>query len=111
MSLTSIYENSGSIPGLARWVRELDCDVRCRHGSDLVLLWLWPKAVATAPIRPLAGEPPHAASAALKRPEKKKIYVLGNTLYIFFWVLAFSFNITGHLGDLLHVAVWEFSQY
>ena len=46
-----------------------------RHGSDLVLLWLWRRLVATAPIGPPAWEPPHAASVALektKRPKKKK---------------------------------------
>ena len=34
---------------------------------DLVLLWLWRRPAATAPIRPLAWEPPHAIGAALKR--------------------------------------------
>ena len=45
-----------------------------RRGSDLVLLWLWCRPAATAPIRPLAWEPPYAAGAALekaKRPKKK----------------------------------------
>jgi len=39
------------------------------------LLWLWHRPVATAPIRPLAWEPPYATSAALeeaKRQKKKK---------------------------------------
>jgi len=40
-----------------------------------VLLWLWRRLVATAPIRPLAWEPPYAAGAAqeiAKRQKKKK---------------------------------------
>jgi len=37
-----------------------------------VLLWLWCGPVATAPIQPLAWEPPYAMSAALKRQKKKK---------------------------------------
>ena len=44
-------------------------------GSDSALLWLWRRPVATAPIRPLAWEPPYAAGVALekaKRPKKKK---------------------------------------
>jgi len=43
---------------------------RCR--SDLALLWLWcrPAAIA-APVRPLAWEPPYAASVALKRQKTK----------------------------------------
>ena len=35
-----------------------------RRGSDLALLWLWRRLVATAPIQPLAWEPPYAAGAA-----------------------------------------------
>ena len=38
-----------------------------RHGSDLVLLWLWRRLATVAPIRPLALDPPYAAGAALKR--------------------------------------------
>ena len=67
------------IPALAQWVKHLaiavSCSVGCRCGSDPVLLWLWHRPVATAPIRPLAWEPPHAARAAqemAKRQKKKK---------------------------------------
>ena len=37
-----------------------------------VLLWLWCRPVATAPIRPLAWEPPYAESAALEKTKTKK---------------------------------------
>ena len=52
----------------------MSCGVGCRHGSDLALLWLWHRAAATAPIRPLSWEPSDAMGAALKdkRPKKKK---------------------------------------
>ena len=48
-----------------------------RRGSDPVLLWLWSRLAAIAPIRPLTWEPPHAASVALKvqktlKKKKKK---------------------------------------
>ena len=36
------------------------------RGLDLALLWLWRRPVATAPIRPLAWEPPYAPGAALE---------------------------------------------
>ena len=50
----------------------MSCGVGGRCGLDLVLLWLWHRLAAVAPIRPLALEPPHAAGAALKRFFKKK---------------------------------------
>ena len=42
-----------------------------RCGSDLVLLWLWRRLVATALIRPLAWEPPRATGAAIKKDKKE----------------------------------------
>ena len=37
-----------------------------------MLLWLWHRPVTTAPIRPLAWEPPCAVRAALEKAKKKK---------------------------------------
>ena len=53
----------------------MSSSVGLRCGSDLALLWLWHRPAATAPIRPLAWEPPYAVRAAqemAKRPKKKK---------------------------------------
>ena len=41
-----------------------------RLSSELVLLWLW--LAATAPIRPLAWEPPYATGVALKKDKGQK---------------------------------------
>ena len=42
----------------------MNCGVGCKRGSDLALLWLWRRPVATAPIQPLAWEPPYAVGVA-----------------------------------------------
>jgi len=46
--------------------------VVCRHGSDPALLWLWCRLAATAPIQPLAWEPPYATGAAQEMAKKTK---------------------------------------
>jgi len=50
----------------------MSCGVGCRRGSDPALLWLWCRLVATAPISPLAWEPPYAAGVAQEIAKKKK---------------------------------------
>ena len=42
----------------------MSCGIGRRCGLDPLLLWLWHRLVAIAPIRPLAWEPPYAAGAA-----------------------------------------------
>ena len=60
MNPPSIHEDAGSIPGLNQWI------------SNLVLLWLWCRPVAAAPIRPLVWELSYASDVALKRRKKIK---------------------------------------
>ena len=73
----------GLIPGLAQWVNGsgivVSCGVGHRRGLDPELLWLRHSLVATAPIQPLAWEPPYASGAAQeiattkdKKTKKKK---------------------------------------
>ena len=50
----------------------MSCGVGCRHGLDLVWLWLWCRPMATALITLLAWEPPHAMGAALEKGKKTK---------------------------------------
>ena len=53
----------------------MSCGVGHRRGWDPALLWLWRRLVATAPIGPLAWEPPYAVGVALekaKKDQKKK---------------------------------------
>ena len=60
MNPTRNQEVVGSIPGLTQWVK------------DLAWLWLWRRPAATAPIIPLAWEPPYAVGAALEKGKKTK---------------------------------------
>ena len=53
------HEVAGPIFGLTQWVKEL------------VLLWLWRRPAAVAPIGPLAWEPPYATNVALKSGKNK----------------------------------------
>ena len=62
-NLTRNHEVAGSIPG---------CGIGGRHDLDAVLLRLWCKPAATAPIRPLAWEPPYAAGAAQEIAKRQK---------------------------------------
>ena len=64
--LSRNHEVAGSIPGLTQAGSSIamSCGVVRRRNSDPILLWLWRRLVATALIRPLSWEPPHAAGAA-----------------------------------------------
>ena len=50
----------------------MNCGVGQRCGSDLVLLWLWCRLAAIAPIQPKAWEPTYAAGVPPSPPQKKK---------------------------------------
>ena len=50
----------------------MSCGVGHRRGSDLVLLWLWCRLAATAPVGPLAWEPPYAPGEALENTTRQK---------------------------------------
>ena len=53
----------------------MSCDIGPKRDKESTLLWIWRRPAATAPIQPLAWEPPYAAGAAqeiAKRQKKKK---------------------------------------
>ena len=76
INLTSIHgtwvRSPALISGLRIW-RCYELGIGRSRGLDPVLLWLWPRLAAAAPIQPLAWKPPYAASVALKKAKKKKI--------------------------------------
>ena len=68
-----------------------------------MLLWLWLRPAATAPIRPLSWEPPYATGAALKKAKnnnnKNKKYVsLVNQIKTPFHSYIFKVYITRKYG-------------
>ena len=70
----------------------MSCGVGHRCGLDLVLLWLWCRPAAAAPIGPLAWEPPYATGVALKTQKTKKRSGLEAHLTFQKILLAFFFN-------------------
>ena len=56
----------------------VSCGIGRRRSLDPELLWLWCRPVATAPVRPLAWEPPNAAGSSPRKDKKtnfkKKIH-------------------------------------
>ena len=69
--MRSQVRSLASLSGLGSGIA-VSCGIGCRRGSDLALLRLWHRPAVTAPIRPLAWEPPYAAGAALTRQKTKK---------------------------------------
>ena len=59
----------------------MSCGVGQRHSLDPVLLWLWCRVAAVAPIQPLAWEPPYAAGAALEKDKKKRKKIKNMYIY------------------------------
>ena len=68
------YEVVGSIHGLDQWVKDPALLWAVVYVTDMArILYCRGSGVeATAPIRPLAWEPPYAAGAALKGQKDKK---------------------------------------
>ena len=64
------------------------CRIGHRCGLDPVLLWLWHRPAAAAPIRPLAWELPYATSVG-KKTNKRVQYI--HTNCFFCWVFVFCF--------------------
>ena len=78
MNTTLIHEDTGFIPGLLQWDKNLDVTMSCGVGHRCsVDPTLRPSAVA--PFRPLAQELPYATDVALKN---KKILLHSQTCLI-----------------------------
>ena len=59
----------------------MSCGVGGRSSLDPMLLWLWCRPAATAPISTLAWEPPFAAGVALEKTKRENIYMFRSSHY------------------------------
>ena len=63
----------------------MSCGVDRRHSSDSVLLWLWCRPAAIAPIQSLAWEPPYAEGMAPKKTKNKQKKTHQKTVLLSEW--------------------------
>ena len=69
-----------------------------RHGSDLVLLWLWCRPAPIAPSQPLALELPCATGAVLKNKKRKK-----KKIKTFMFIFSTSLNYYTSVNLILYI--------
>ena len=72
MNPTNIHEDARLMLGLSQWVKDqvlprTELQGRLQIHLGPLLLWLWCRPAAVAPVRPLGWELPYVTGAAIKR--------------------------------------------
>ena len=80
----------------------MSCGVGHRCSSDLMLLWLWHRPAAVAPIGPLAWEPPCVMDTALKSKILIIIIIIVIFSLIYFLAALWHVEFSGQGSDLCH---------
>ena len=90
----------------------MSCGVGHRCNLDPMLMWLWCRLEATAPIGPLAWEPPYAAGTALKRQRGKIVIIINKNNFKNFhhsWCIVLNFTVTARWSSHTCMDVFFFS--
>ena len=101
----------GCIDGPAQWVKDQSCWElwsRLQMQLNLVLLWLWHKPTATAPIRPLAWELPYDTCVALKKYIYIYTYIYIH-ICIYIYVYIHTHILASRQFNFMLWAPWNFS--
>ena len=100
VSMRSWVQSLASLSGLRVHCLQ-SCGIGCRCGTDPMLLWLWHRPAALAPIWPPAWELPYATCAAIKRKkEKRKWLKLGSLNLRWEWLSTQTRNLCNVSGEL-----------